>query len=209
MVKNICTAFRLPFYMLIHPFNGFYAMKHQKQGRLWVAIVNLVLVCLSLAYANQYASIVVNEQNPVLMNSYTDMLMITGVLLLFCVSNWSVTSLADGEGKLSEIFMAIGYAMTPLILTIAPAALLSNALAVEESGFYFMILSVGLMYFVFLVFVGLITVHNYGLGKSLVTIALTFVALLIIVFLITLLFTLWQQLISFVQSLYTEIVFRR
>ncbi|MCL1995134.1 MAG: YIP1 family protein, partial [Defluviitaleaceae bacterium] len=67
---------------------------------------------------------------------------------------------------------------------------------------------VGTAYFVFLVFAGLVTVHNYTASKAVSTVFLTFVALLVIVFLITLLFTLWQQLVVFAYSVYTEIMFR-
>jgi len=205
---TIKQTLKLPFYIMAHPFDGFYALKHQKEGRLWLAIVMFLLVCVSYSFNNQYASIVVNERNPLSLNSFRDFNMLVGMLILFCVSNWSVTSLTDGEGKFKEIVMAVCYAMIPLVLTIAPAAILSNFFSQEESGFYYMILSVGVAYFIFLVFAGLITIHNYTATKALITVFLTFVALLVIVFLITLLFTLWQQLWVFVYSIYTELMFR-
>jgi hypothetical protein len=190
------------------PFDGFYAMKYQGEGRVWIAFVNLFLVLISYAINDQYASLVVNPQNPLELNSLVGALMLVGALLLFCVSNWSVTSLTDGEGRFKDIFMAVCYAMTPLVMTIVPATVLSRFISAEEAGFYFIILSIGLLYFIFLIFAGLVTVHNYGAGKALLTIFLTFVALLIIVFLIVLLLTLWQQLWVFAYSIYTELMFR-
>jgi len=209
MISKIFRFYRLPLYIMVRPFDGFYDMKHRNEGRVWLAFLNLALVCASLAFSNQYASIFVNEQNPMTLNSFLDVIILCGALLLFCISNWSVSSLTDGEGKFKEIFMAVCYAMTPLILIIVPATIMSNALVAEETGFFMMIIGVAIVYFVFLAFAGLIVVHNYGASKALGTLFLTFVALVIIVFLITLLLTLWQQLISFVQSLYTEITFRR
>jgi len=199
---------KLPFYILAHPFDGFYAMKFQKEGSVKLAILIFLLVCVSFSFNNQYASVVVNPRNPLELNSFVDFLMLTAMLILFSVSNWSVTSLTDGEGRFKDIVMAVCYAMTPLVLTIAPAAVISNFFAAEEAGFYYMILSIGVAYFIFLVFVGLVTVHNYTATKALITVLLTFVALLVIVFLITLLFTLLQQLWVFVYSVYTEITFR-
>jgi hypothetical protein len=134
--------------------------------------------------------------------------MLLGALILFCVSNWSVTSLTNGEGKLKDIFMVVCYAMTPLVLTVIPATIISNVLSQEEADFYFMMLSIGMIYFVFLVFAGLVVVHNYTASKALLTVILTFVALLVIVFLITLLLTLWQQLYVFAYSIYVELMFR-
>jgi hypothetical protein len=193
---------------MTNPFNGFYAMKYQKEGTLKVAFLNLLLLLLSYAINNQYASIVVNPQNPLTLNSLNQITMFVGALILFCVSNWSVTSLTDGEGRLKDIFMSVCYSMTPLVLTIVPATILSRFLSMDEAGFYYMVLTVGMVYFVFLVYSGLVVVHNYSASKALLTIFLTFVALLIIVFLITLLLTLWQQLWVFANSIYTELMFR-
>jgi hypothetical protein len=207
-LEKIKKACKLPFYIMIHPFDGFYEMKHMKEGRLKVAFLIFALVLISYAINDQYASLVVNPQNPLTLHSLMNAVMIVGALALFCVSNWSVTSLTDGEGKLKEIFMSICYAMTPLILTVVPATIISNFISQEEAGFYFMLLSIGIAYFVILVFAGLIVVHNYTLTKALLTVVLTFVALIIIVFLITLLLTLWEQLWTFARSVYTEIMFR-
>jgi len=208
MVKNFFRLYSLPMYIMVKPFDGFYAMKYQKEGTLKLAFFNFFLLLLSYAINDQYASLVVNPQNPLTLNSVATWVTLIGALILFCVSNWSVSSLTNGEGRLKDIFMAVCYAMTPLVLTIVPATLISQFLSAEEAGFYFMIMGIGVIYFVFLVFVGMVVVHNYSATKALATVFLTFVALLIIVFLITLLLSLWQQLWVFAYSIYTELMFR-
>jgi len=208
MIKKAFRFYALPMYIMVKPFDGFYDMKYQNQGTLKLAFLNFFLVLISYAINDQYAHIVVNPQNPLTLNSLMNWVMLTGALILFCVSNWSVTSLTDGEGKLKDIFMAVCYAMTPLVLTIVPATIISNFFSAEEAGFYYMLMSVGVIYFVFLVFAGLVVVHNYAPSKAVLTVVLTFVALLIIVFLLTLLLSLWQQLWVFAYSIYTELMFR-
>jgi len=173
-----------------------------------LAIINFLMVSLSLSVTAQYASITVIPRNPMTVNSLFDFISLVVAVLLFCTSNWAVTSLSDGEGRFKDIIMAVGYAMTPIVITFIPAAILSNFLTADEGAFYFMIINVAVFWFAVLVFAGLITVHNYTATKAIATVFLTFIALLIIVFLITLLFTLWQQLVIFVTSLYTEIAFR-
>jgi hypothetical protein len=208
VIKKIFGFYRLPLYIITHPVDGFYAMKFEQKGTVKVALFNFLLTCIAFALNNQYTSLIVNPRHPLALNSFRDFYMLFGALILFCVSNWSVTSLTNGEGRFKDIIMAVCYSMTPLILTLIPATIISNFLSYEETGFYHMILSIGLGYFVLLVFLGLLTVHNYTVVKALITVFLTFVALLVIVFLITLLFTLWQQLVTFVYSLRTEILFR-
>ena len=208
MIKKVFGFYALPMYILVKPFDGFYEMKYLEKGTLKLAFLNFFLVLISYAINDQYAHLVVNPQNPLTLNSLLHWVMLASALLLFCVSNWSVTSLMDGEGRLKHIFMSVCYAMTPLVLTIVPATIISNALAYDEAGFYYIMMTVGMAYFVFLVFAGLVVVHNYSPGKAVMAVFLTFIALLVIVFLIALLLTLWQQLWVFAYSIYTELMFR-
>lgn len=194
--------------MLLHPVDGFYEMKFEKRGRYSVAVLNFILMWISYAIYNQYGSVVVNQRNPISYNALVDFGTVSVMFILWCVANWSVTSLANGEGKLGEIAMATCYAMTPIILTFIPMTLLSHVMAEGETAFYFLAIGAAVVYFVVLMFTGMMTVHNYSPGKTIGVIALTFLAMLIIVFLIMLLSTLWSQLYVFVYSIYIELSYR-
>ena len=114
----------------------------------------------------------------------------------------------DGEGRFKDIVTVCGYAMLPMILTFIPAILFSQVVAEDEEAFYYLLLAVGIAWFLFLVLVGIMTVHNYTLGKTLATMILTFIAMLIIIFVVMLLFSLIGQVVAFVESLYNEIMLR-
>jgi len=203
--------YRLPLYIITNPVDGFYAMKYEKKGTIKVALLNLVFLAIADAINVQFTSVIVFPRHPQAMNTFGlwgNFHILIMALALFCVANWSVTCLTNGEGRIKDIFMAVCYAMTPLILTIIPATIISNFLAEQETGFYHMVLTIGVGYFVFLVFLGLLTVHNYTVVKALAMVVLTFVALLVIVFLIGLLLSLYTQLWNFIDSLRMEIVFR-
>ena len=208
MIKRVFGFYSLPLRILTSPIKGFYEMKFEEKGTLRLAIINFLLLSVSMAFMNQYSSVLVNPRHPLWMNSIFDFAQNTLVLILFCASNWAVTSLTDGEGKFKEILMTVCYAMTPLVLILIPATLFSNILSQQETAFFHLIVSFGVFWFVVLVFVGLIVIHDYTVGKAIVTAFLTFFSLIIIVFLITLVFTLVQQLYVFVISIYREISFR-
>ena len=208
MVKKAFGFYRLPMYLMVRPFDGFYAMKYMNQGKMRIAFLNFFLLSASISFTAQYASLVVNQAHPQSVHSLWDLVTLGFVVVLFCASNWAVTCLTDGEGKFKEIFMTVCYAMTPMVISMIPAALFSNLLSAEEAAFYTIIQTVAMAWFVFLLFIGLVVVHNYTASKAVITIILTFVSLLVIVFLITLLLTMWQQLAMFIQSLYIELAFR-
>lgn len=208
IIKKVLKSYSLPLRIIIRPFNGFYAMKYEKQGSLFVALFNFIMLSISISFTSQYASIVVNQSNPSYLNSFANFLTLLAVVVLFCASNWAVTALTDGEGRFKDIIMVVCYAMTPIVITMIPMALISNLLTSQEGAFYTMVISLSIFWFVLLCFIGLVTVHNYSATKAVATVFLTFIALLIIVFLITLFFILLQQLWLFVNSLYTEIIYR-
>ena len=56
--------------------------------------------------------------------------------------------------------------------------------------------------------IGIMQVHNYTLGKTLITLALTFIAMLIIIFVVLLLGNMLSMVVVFFKSVYTEIIFR-
>ena len=207
-MKKLFRFYSLPLYICVRPFNGFYEMKFLGKGKMWIAFLNFFLLSVSISFSNQYSSVIVNQRYPLGLNSFWDLIILTTAVLLFCVSNWAVTSITDGEGKFHEIFMAFSYAMTPLVLTTVPMAIFSGFLTHEEAAFYHILNGIILFWFILLVFIGLVTIHNYSAAKALLTVFLTFVSLIVIVFLITLLFTLWFHLVTFAESVYTEIMFR-
>lgn len=107
-----------------------------------------------------------------------------------------------------DIVTVVGYALLPMILTYVPATILSQFLASNEVGFYNLIIGIGTIYSLILALVGIMTVHNFTLGKTLITLIITFVAMLIFIFLFTLFTSLIQQVWMFFSSIYTELLFR-
>ena len=128
--------------------------------------------------------------------------------LLICVSNWSVTCLMNGEGRLKDIAVAVGYATAPMSATMILATVISQAIADEEQAFYGIILGVGIAYGVIMMLIGIMQVHNYTLGKTLLTLFITIIAALILVFLLLLLSNLLGLVYNFFHSIYTELIFR-
>ena len=65
-----------------------------------------------------------------------------------------------------------------------------------------------LIWFFFLLFTGIMTIHQYTLGRMLVTTVITAAAMIAILFIGLLFFNLFSQLVSFAYSVYKEILLR-
>ncbi|MBN1777797.1 MAG: YIP1 family protein [Clostridiales bacterium] len=196
------------FYTVSHPADGYYWIRHQDTGSVWIAVLLVVLFSLSFSLNRMYASFVVSDVDP---RSVASLQELGGVLLLYlmlCVGNWSVTCLMDGEGRFKDILIAVGYAMLPMIVTFNLATLVSQIIAENEEGFYAIILIIGIGYTAMMMLTGIMQVHNYTLGKTLLTLFLTLFAVFIIIFLVLLIFNFITQIVTFFQSIYYELIFR-
>ena len=195
-------------YTLTHPMDGFYWIRHKEYGSVPIAILMVILFSVSFSLNRLYASFVVNETDPRSVNSLTEL---AGVLILFmliCIGNWSITCLMDGEGRFKDIIIAVGYGISPATVGFTLATLISKVIADNEQAFYSLIIAVCVAYAVILILMGIMQVHNYTLGKTLITLFLTFIAVFIIIFLALLLFNLVGQVITFFKSIYLELIFR-
>ena len=84
----------------------------------------------------------------------------------------------------------------------------ANGISFDEEAYYSVLASVSVIWCVFLVFVGLMQVHDYSPGKNLVFLLATVFGALVILFLILVFFSLLSDAVGFFVSLYREIVFR-
>ena len=195
-------------YTMNHPMDGFYWIRHRDYGSVPIAVLLVVLFSLCFSLNRIGANFIVNDVEPTTVDSLEEL---SGVLLLYvllCVANWSITCLMNGEGRMKDIFIAVGYGCAPLIPAFLLATFMSHFITEEEAAFYSMVIGVGIAYGVILVLIGIMQVHNYTLSKTLQTLFLTFVAVLIIIFVALLLADLIGQVINFIRSLYIEIIFR-
>jgi hypothetical protein len=190
------------------PLDSFYEIRHREYGSVPLALICVLLFGFAFTMNRIFASFIVNEVNPRTVNGLTEIGSVFLLFLLFCVGNWSVTCLMNGEGRFKDIVTVTGYSLTPLVVVFLPATLLSHVVAAGEEVFYYFALAVGLGWAAILILMGIMTIHNYTLLKTLATLILTFVAMFILIFLALLVYDLINQVYIFLYSIYTELSFR-
>ena len=85
---------------------------------------------------------------------------------------------------------------------------LTNVLTLEEMMISFTLVSIGSVLMFAYTFIGLIAVHEYSFGAAIGSLLLTVVAMMIIVFILMLLFTLAADVIDFVRVVYKELMLK-
>ncbi len=196
------------FYTVTHPSDGYYWIRHKEKGSVGIAMVLVLLFGLCFTLNRLLTSFVVSAINVRQVDLLPELGGVVLLYLLLCVGNWSITCLMDGEGRFKDIMIAIGYAMLPMIITYVLATIVSRFLADNEQAFYTIIMGIGIAYTLIMALTGIMQIHNYTLGKTLLTLLLTLVAVFIIIFLTMLVASFIGQVVAFFQSIYTELIFR-
>lgn len=211
--QGTATMFkRLPFafYILAHPFNGFYELKndprrHNLPGAVFLFFVLAVTAIMKRQLTGYLFTTPFAQLN---LNVPYEIMVAVLPFLMFIVANWCFTSLMDGDGKFRDIFTATAYATLPLSICNLLAIPLSNFVTLSESGVYNFIVGFGYVWCYAMVFLGMLVTHQYTVKKAIATAILSIVGMAVIAFIIVLIAFLVQQVTSFIYQLYTEISFR-
>ncbi|MBO7663804.1 MAG: YIP1 family protein [Clostridia bacterium] len=201
-------SLRYALHVITHPFDGFWDLVHEKRGSLAAAHTFLILFLLTRVLKLMLTSFQFISAPVQYINIFEEMASLALPFIILCLANWAMTTLFDGKGRFRDIYMAMCYALVPYILIQLPMILVSNMLTFEEASLYSVMLSISVIWCVFLVFVGLMEVHDYGPGKTFIFLIVTVVGAFVIIFLLLVFFSLLSDALSYVISMYREIVVR-
>ena len=195
------------FHVIMHPFDGFWDLKHEKRGSVRASIVYIAVTILAFFYQSVGSGYLINPEG----NFGTIWGQALGVLVplfLFIVANWCLTTLFEGEGSFKDIFIACSYSLLPLPMLIIPVTIYSNFCIQTEISIINLITTFAFIWLAMLIFFGTQVTHDYTMGKNIITIAGTAVAMIFIMFIAILFSTLITKMVGLVTNIVTEIQFR-
>ena len=196
------------FHVITHPFDGFWDLAHEGRGNFAAATTFLVLFLLTRVLKLLYTSFQFVDSPTQHINVFEEMGSLLLPFLILCAANWAMTTLFDGKGRFKDIYIGMCYALVPYILIQLPMILVSNMLTFEEGSLYSVMLTISIIWSVFLAFVGLMEIHDYGPGKTFIFLIVTVVGAAVIIFLILVFFSLLSDAFGFFVSLYREGAYR-
>lgn len=99
-------------------------------------------------------------------------------------------------------------ALTPYVAAVWINVLLSNVLLTTESMFMTILQGACVLWAVWILLSGLIDYQEFSFWQTIGCILLTLAAMLVVVFVLVLLFSLFQQVANFIQTVAREIMLR-
>ena len=193
---------------MTHPFDGFWDLKREHRGTLAGALTFVVLTVLMLVIQKQNTAFLFNMNRLEQIDVLVDIITVGLLFVLWCVSNWCLTSLMDGEGKMRDIAIFTGYSLLPLLLIQFPLIGLSHVITTEEGTFYYVFTVISYIWTAALLLFGMMVTHQYSMKKTILTTILTLMGMAIITFIGLLFFSVIQQIVTFIVTVYKEIRYR-
>ena len=200
--------FKFAFYCLTHPLDGFWDLTHEKRGSMAVANTILLLTLLARICRLQFTSFIFNKVYWPEVNIFLYLASVLFPLALWCVGNWALTTLFDGKARLNQIYMATCYCLLPYPLMQFPLIVFSNVVTVDEAEFYGVLSTISLVWCGIWIVAAMMQIHEYSLSKTLLFIVFSILAMLVIVFILLLFFSMISQGIAYFVSIVREILFR-
>ncbi len=204
--KFVNDVFRFPLYVMTNPFKAFSDVKYEGEGSIPACIFFMIMLCITDIAKTAMSGWIVNTNDLTKLNVWAAVAGVLLVSLVFAAANWAVGILIDGSGKFKDIFMVTMYCQYPSIWLSWAYILLSNVLTLDEMAFATFCTGLGVVCLVLYGFIGLVSVHEFGFGKGVLSIALTAIAIMIIVFVALLIATMAGELVTFVSVVVKEII---
>lgn len=207
-LKRYKESLRYALYIMTHPFDGFWDLTHEKRGSMAAANTLLILTFLTNLWDMRFTNFMFNNTRWERVNIWSQVAGILAPLLLYVIANWCLTTLFDGKGRMKDVYMGMCYSLTPYILIMNPATIISNVVTSDEGAFLVYFEYLALAWAFCLILVSVMQIHDYSLGKAILAIIFSVVGMMIIVFLLLLFFSLVSDAIAFFVSIGKELLLR-
>jgi hypothetical protein len=201
-------SLKFAFYCITHPLDGFWDLTHEKRGTYAAANTILFLTLLIRVLKLRFTSFLFMQVYWEDLNIFLYLASILFPLALWVVGNWGLTTLFDGKGRLGQVYMATCYALTPYPLIQFPLMIFSNFVTVDEAEFYSVVSALSLVWAALLVIAAMGQIHEYSAGKNLLFTVATLFAMLVMIFILMIFFSMISQGVAYFISLAKELMFR-
>ncbi|MBQ8683533.1 MAG: YIP1 family protein [Clostridia bacterium] len=195
-------------YVVFHPVEGFDEMRYKKGGSVGVAIVLYLAFLFSVICQQKYMGKQFTFVNDAEVSIQTTFLATLGLMLAAVFANWGFCVLMDGKARIKDLWVIFNYSLVPYTAFSYITVLLSNFATNEEGALTNVLLWVGILWTAFLLLRSLMAYHEFSFSGAIGSVFLTVIGVVIILFLLILLVSLFQKIFSTISVIFYEISFR-
>lgn len=207
-LQKYTDSLKFSLYCISHPLDGFWDLTHERRGTYAAANTILFATLLIRVLKLRYTSFIFMTVYWEDLNIFLYLASVLFPLALWVIGNWALTTLFDGKGRLGQVYMATCYALAPYPLVQFPLMIFSNFVTVDEAEFYSVLSMLSLMYAAILIVVAMGQIHEYSAGKNLLFTVATLFAMLVMIFILMIFFSMISQGVAYFISLGKELLFR-
>lgn len=184
---------------LLHPADTMEGVRYNKK-RINMVVPFIIfftayVVRIAYIYIVHYplASIELNDAN----------IIFEGVKLFIVPVTWipasfMVTSISDGESKAKEIFFTTAISLVPFIFINTPLMFLSNIMSKTQQSWYGVFSAASFIWMFIILFLSLWILNNYSFGKTIKSIIIIAIVMVLIWIVVLLCYVLVARLIQFI-----------
>lgn len=196
-------------HVIFHPFEGYEDMRWKKAGSMPITFGIVFMLFVAQVFNARFGGFAYN------MRAYSDIFNVVPILvqsvvyyITWVVANWSFCTLLDGEGNMRRIAIYSAYALVPYIIGSILSTTISYFVTLDESIWVTSVSQIGFWWSLVLMVMGMKACHQYSFSKTIVCMILTVVGMLLMLCLLVLIMSLFQQVWLFFFTIYTEIMYR-
>lgn len=190
---------------MIHPSKNFTEIDEKNKGSVLLGGILVVVYYISTVLKDLMGGFLFTMYDPASYNSLLVLIRSVGLVVLWIISNWMISTLLGGKGKIKQITIVTCYSLIPLIVSGFINVILTNILLPTEASFLGIIEVIAIIYALLMLIIGLMKIHDFSLPRFIGTSILSLACMAIIVFLISLIIILVQQLGGFILTVIIEL----
>lgn len=207
-LQHYLATLKFSLYCITHPLDGFWDLTHERRGSYAAANTILIITLIVRLMKLRFTSFIFLKVYWEELNLVLYMASILFPLIIFVLGNWGLTTLFDGKGRLGQVYMASCYCLTPYPLLQLPLMIFSNFVTKDEAEFYGVISALSLVWCALLFIAAMGQIHEYSAGKNILFMVASLFAMLVIIFILMIFFSMISQGVAYFISLGREILFR-
>lgn len=198
-----------PFTVIRHPVEGFDELRHIKTHKPTLIAIMITLVwILGSVLQKQLTGFSFNDSRADEFNIFYVLSGTVGLLFLWAISNTAIASFMTGEATFRQTWVSTTYAMVPYIVSIYIGTILSNAVVLEEKVWLVIVYSLGIGLTAVYLLISTIQTQQFSFGKGILACILTLFGILLMLFIMMLVVSLFQQFYIFISTIINEALLR-